>query len=72
MLPNEGKPNDSLFGQRNKSNTLKQSDPTNMLPTIFSSSSTANVLTNKSNTKNKTIPNGLEERLHQRKSGGAT
>ena len=71
LIPNENKPNDSLFGQRNKSNTLKQSNQTNNLPMIWSSSPTANVLTNKSNTKDKTIANGLEERLHRRKNDGA-
>ena len=65
-------PNDTTSGQRNKVQALKQSEQTNSLPLIRSSSSSVvNQPTGKTNTKDKSSPHKNEDRTHQRKTGGA-
>ncbi len=70
LVPNENRPNDSTHGQRNKTHTLKQSEQKSNFPIISSSPTPTNVSTNKSNTKDKSIPNRIEGRTYQRKDGG--
>jgi hypothetical protein len=65
-------PNDTTSGQRNKAQALKQSEQTNNLPRIRSSSSSiVNHPPAKTNTKDKSPANKIEDRTHQRKTGGA-
>ncbi|CAF0848400.1 unnamed protein product [Rotaria sp. Silwood1] len=71
LIPNENKLNDSPYAQRNKSHALKQSEQTTNLPMIRSSSPATNMPTNKSNAKDKPTSNRIEDRIHQRKNGGA-
>jgi hypothetical protein len=65
LIPNENKPHDSTVGQRNKPNALKQSEQINNLPIIHSTQTPAN----KSNAKDKSVSNRIEDRNYQRKDG---
>jgi hypothetical protein len=69
LIPNENKSNNSTPVQQNKYNSLKQSEQTNNLP-MLRSSPTTNASPNKSNTKDKSISNKIEDRTYQRKDGG--
>ncbi|CAF3956697.1 unnamed protein product [Rotaria sp. Silwood2] len=71
LIPNENKLSDSPYAQRSKSNVLKHSEQTTNLPMIRSSSPATNIPTNKSNVKDKPASNRIEDRIHQRKNGGA-
>jgi hypothetical protein len=72
LIPNEIKSNDNVPRQRRRSNTMKQSDQTNNLPLLRSSSSSVvNQPAAKPITKEKTPANKIEDRTHQRKTGGA-